>query len=63
LGAIDTNKSYDSFTVAIGDQVLRDLTTGNTNTAIGYKSGHTLSNGINNTFLGGFGGATSNSFQ
>jgi hypothetical protein len=38
--------------VAIGDQVLRDLTTGNTNTAIGYKSGHTLSNGIN-TFLGG----------
>jgi hypothetical protein len=35
------------------DQVLRDLTTGNTNTAIGYKSGHTLSNGINNTFLGG----------
>jgi hypothetical protein len=50
LGAIDTNKSYDSFTVAIGDQVLRDLTTGNTNTAIGYKSGHTLSNGINNTF-------------
>jgi hypothetical protein len=35
------------------NQVLRDLTTGNTNTAIGYKSGHTLSNGINNTFLGG----------